>query len=57
MPVLLAIAGITWQILAPVYPAQLLLTVWPAINHKMLVTPVTRGTISHRQLYAMPAHR
>ncbi len=35
--VFLAIAGITWQILAPVYPAQLLATVRPAINLKMLV--------------------
>jgi hypothetical protein len=36
--VFLVIAGITWQILPLVYPAQLLLaTVRPAINLKMLV--------------------
>jgi hypothetical protein len=52
-----AIAVITWQILALVYPAQPLPAVKPAINLKMLVTPVIPGTISHPQLYAAPARR
>jgi hypothetical protein len=37
MRALLAIVAITWQILALVYCAQLLATVRPAINLKMLV--------------------